>query len=378
MIWIGWRNLRKQPLRMAAGVLGILFAVVMMTVPVGMLLALSRNASLLIDRSRADLWVSTVDVKNLEFATPVERRKRYLIESVPGVTRVEEFNTSYSMWKLPGGGKVNVQVVGYDLRGDLAPPLKLCQGQASSLHNQDSVIIDEGDRSKLGGAHLGSTHEILQHRARVVGFTEGMRSFTTTPYVFTSLRRADRYGWLSNSSNQAVSIFFLVKVAEGHDKEVVRRQIEASVSGVEAHTREGFSSRTRTYWLIETGVGVGFLVAGILGLFVGGVIVSQVLYAMTVEKLPEYGVLKALGFGMQDLARVVLEQSWICGGMGLILGLGVSYAIGLVSHSVGTTVEISPFLMVAVGVVTAGLCSSAALLSILRLKRLEPTMVFQA
>ncbi len=46
----------------------------------------------MIDQSKAYLWVSTVDVKTFDFATPFDQRKRYRIEAVLGVERVKEFN----------------------------------------------------------------------------------------------------------------------------------------------------------------------------------------------------------------------------------------------------------------------------------------------
>jgi putative ABC transport system permease protein len=39
---------------------------------------------------------------------------------------------------------------------------------------------------KLGVTHLGQTVEIRNIRARVMGFTEGIRTFTTSPLIFTS------------------------------------------------------------------------------------------------------------------------------------------------------------------------------------------------
>lgn len=382
MLSIGWRNLKRDRMRMAVAVCGVVFAVVLVTVEVGMLLGLVRNASLLIDLSPADLWVSTVDVKTFDFATPMEQRKRYRIEAVPGVALVEEYNVSYSTWKLPSGGNANCQVVGYDERGLLAPPLNLVAGRVEDLSNQDAVIIDEGEREKLGYPELGSYVEIIQRRAKIVGFTRGMRSFTTTPYVFTSLRRAERYGWMTAADMPARmggdSIYFLVRVQAGCDVEAVRRAIEASVPDVEAHTRDSFSWRTRRYWLIETGVGLGFLAAAVLGLLVGGVIVSQTLYAMTVEKLPEFGVLKALGAGMRELSRIVLEQGLICGTTGLGLGLVISYGVAQLAVRAGTSVELPWFLVIVVSILTMGLCSGAALVSIFRLRRLEPALVFRA
>jgi putative ABC transport system permease protein len=376
MISIGWRNLRQDPTRCAIAVLGVVFAVVLVTVEVGMLLGLVRNASLLIDDSRADLWVSTVDVKTFDFATPFDRRKLFRIEAVPGVERVEEYNVSYSIWKLPGGGNANVQVIAMDERGSLSAPLNLVSGSLEDLHNQDAVIIDEGERAKLGNPKLGDTVEILQRRAKVVGFTRDMRSFTTTPYIFTSLRRGENYGDFLRGDSR-ISVYFLVKVKPGFDRESVRAEIAKTVPDVEVHTRESFSWRTRSYWLIETGMGLGFLAAALLGLMVGGVIVSQTLYAMTMEKLPEFGVLKALGLTMREIARIVLEQSLICGSAGLLLGLLFSIGIGAAAGAAGTSVEIPAALIIAITLLTGVLCAGAALVSILRLRRVEPAMVFR-
>ncbi len=376
MISIGWRNLKRDPTRGAIAVLGVVFAVVLVTVEVGMLLGLVRNASLLIDNSRADLWISTVDVKTFDFATPVDQRKRYRIEAVPGVQLVEEFNVSYSIWKLPGGGNANCQVIAMDDRNRLSAPLNLVAGSVEALHNQDAIIIDEGERVKLGNPHVGDTVEVFGHRAKIVGFTRDMRSFTTTPFVFCSLRRGVNYGDLLHDNNR-ISIYFLAKIKPGFDREAVRAAIAAAVPNIEVHTREGFSWRTRSYWLIETGMGLGFLAAAILGLMVGGVIVSQTLYAMTMEKLPEFGVLKALGATMGEISRVVLEQSLLCGAVGLAIGLLASCGIGAAAGAAGTSVELPAWLIAGIVLLTAVLCSGAALVSILRLRRVEPGMVFR-
>jgi putative ABC transport system permease protein len=128
---------------------------------------------------------------------------------------------------------------------------------------------------------------------------------------------------------------------------------------------------------VETGVGLGFLAAALLGLLVGGVIVSQTLYAMTMEKLPEFAVLRALGASMVEISRVVLEQSLICGCVGLSLGLVFSYAVSAAAGRAGTSVEMPIALVAGIALITALLCSGAALVSIMRLRRVEPGMVFR-
>lgn len=380
MISIGLRNLVQDRLRACVAVAGVIFAVVLVTLEIGMLLGLVRDASLLIDRSKADIWVSVRDVKTFDFVTPMDQRNLYLIQSVPGVERVEEYNVSWSVWKLPDGGNANCMVIGYDPNGQLGAPLSMIQGDIDALHNQDAIIIDEGERRKLGYPKMGDYVEVLKTRAKIVGFTRGMRSFTTTPFVFTSVRRGKEYGWLAGGigSTQERSVYFLVKVKPEASIDAVRAGIEAAIPSVEAHTRESFSWQTRKYWLLETGVGFGFLAAAFLGLLVGGVIVSQTLFAMTVEKLPEFGVLKAMGASMRELSCIVLQQGLTCGALGLMLGLAVSVSLGSLASSTGTAVLIPWPLISAVTILTVLLCSGASLLSIMRLRRVEPASVFRA
>lgn len=194
MIYIGLRNLCRDRTRLVIAVCGVGFAVLLVTVEVGMLLGLARNASLLIDRSSADIWVTSVDVKTFDFAVPMDTRKKYLLQSIPGVELVEEYNVGYSMWKLPDGGVVNIQVVGAEERSRLAAEVDVCGGRFDDLHNRDAVIVDKDDAAKLGHPRVGDTFEVLGNRARVVGFTRNMKSFTTTPYIFTSLNRCEKYG----------------------------------------------------------------------------------------------------------------------------------------------------------------------------------------
>ncbi len=376
LLYIALKNLKTDRVRIGVLILGVTFAVVLMTIEMGMLLGLVRNASSMIDQSRAELWVSKVDVKTFDFATPFDRRKRWRIESMPGVEDVEEFNVSYTMWRLPSGGNVSVQLVGFKMDGHLAPELKVVAGSLEALQQPDTIIIDESERSKLGFPNLGDSIEILGHRAKIVGLTSGLQNFTTTPFVFTSLKRSHAYGWITEGGKAV--IYYLVKVREGYDPKAVQAALQAAIPGVDVHTREEFSHRTRMYWLFETGAGAGFLGAAFLGLLVGGVLVSQMLYSMTIEKLGEYGVLKALGSSMSELSQIVLGQSLLCGAAGLLVGLSVSYVLAGLATAAGTKILIPVSLVVGVSILTVILCSCASIFSIRCLKSLEPTMVFRA
>ena len=62
----------------------------------------------------------------------------------------------------------------------------MCPG----LGARDAVMVDKTYLEELGLNGVGDTAQIGASRVRVTGLTEGIRSFTVTPFVFTTLNRA--------------------------------------------------------------------------------------------------------------------------------------------------------------------------------------------
>jgi putative ABC transport system permease protein len=51
-------------------------------------------------------------------------------------------------------------------------------------------MVDKTYLAELGIEGVGDTAQVGSSRVRVTGLTEGIRSFTVTPFVFTTLNRA--------------------------------------------------------------------------------------------------------------------------------------------------------------------------------------------
>src|SRR5262249_50009905 len=194
------------------------------------------------------------------------------------------------------------------------------EGRTADLKLADNVIVDELYKTKLGVSHVGETVEIRGHRARVAGFTRGIRSFTTAPYVFSSFKSAQDFATV----DEAQTIFILVKAAPGQDIEDLRSRLLARVKDVDVLTTAEFSNKTRVYWMFTTGAGVAVLLAALLGLVVGVVVVAQTIYATTMDHLAEYGTLKAMGATNGYLYRVIIQQAVISAIVGYSLAMVVS------------------------------------------------------
>ena len=85
--------------------------------------------------------------------------------------------------------------------------------------------------------------------------TSGIRSFTTSPYVFCSYQNARNYTKFTDGQ----STYVLVRPAPGIAPETLRQAILARVPDVDVFTREEFAAKTQHYWMFTTGAGMRLL-----------------------------------------------------------------------------------------------------------------------
>ena len=71
MVSLARKSLLKDRPRFCFSQAGILFAVSLVTLQLGLLHGFSRSVGRLIDESRADLWVASTDMVNLELSMPI-------------------------------------------------------------------------------------------------------------------------------------------------------------------------------------------------------------------------------------------------------------------------------------------------------------------
>ena len=374
MVPLARRNLLHDKVRLTVTLTGIVFAVVLIVVELGMFLGFMRATSGLIDAAGADLWVTSHGVPYVELGVAFDERKVLQVREVPGVARAEKLVSRWSQWKRPDGREESVQIIGFDPEGRMGRPWNLVAGGVEELKAPDSVIIDELYESKLGASRLGEVFEIGGRRARIVGFTRGIRTFTTAPYVFTTLKRALDYGRLPEDR----TVYVLVKVAAGADIEKVRQGILARVSHVDVFTAREFSRMTQTYWMFGTGAGVSLLLAACLGLIVGFVIVAQTIYATTVDHIREFGTLKAMGAPNSYVYLVILRQAAISALLGWAQGMAVSWLVVAASRHGGASIALPWQMVVGMLFLTFYMCVAAAFVSIHKVTRLDPAIVFKA
>lgn len=378
IVRIAIRNLLHDRFRAATALAGVAFAVLLAVLQIGILEGANRDSSGVIDHASADVWVMSRNTATFDFALPMPERRFFSVLATPGVERAERVVLALGQWRTSDGRQRNVLVVGIEPDAELAGPWGPIDGRLARIREPGGVVIDGRERERFGpegrSLEAGDALEINGRRATVVAFTREVGSFTTLPYVFTSLDNARAFAGEPGSDDVT---YVLVRARPGLSPEELARRL-GELPEVDAATPGEFRDRTRAHWIHGTGLGQGIVFTAALGLVVGLVVVGQTIYTMTVERRREFGTLKAIGCSGASLAGIVLVQSAALGLAGYAVGLAGAVALRHAVAIQGISIVVTERIAAAAFVVTIALCAAAAGSSILRLVRLEPALVFQS
>jgi putative ABC transport system permease protein len=224
----------------------------------------------------------------------------------------------------------------------------------------------------LGVKGISDAAEIRDRKAEIRALTKGIRSFTTTPYVFAPLERARGY---TGTPGKKIT-YLLVHLDRGVDLEHVRSQLRSALSRAEVLTPGEFGSRSRSFWLFGTGAGAALLAGALLAMIVGSVVVAQTLYASTKEHLYEFATLRAIGSSGLYLQTVIIAQALLSAVAGFSIAILIGLLVVQITSESALPIVMTPNLTGLLFLLTVVMCVISALASILKVLRMDPAMVF--
>jgi putative ABC transport system permease protein len=218
---------------------------------------------------------------------------------------------------------------------------------------------------------VGATTLLRGLLVTVGAVTDGIRSFATTPYVFSDLSGARSYIGLPESFTS----HFLVRLKPQADVDRVSRNILSSISGIQAYTPDQFREQSRSFWLFGTGAGEALVGGALLALIVGTVIVAQTLYSSTKEHLYEFATLRAMGASNSYIYKVIVCQALLSAIIGFAFAALIGTAVVHFTAKGALQVAITPNLMIELFILTVVMSIVSAIAAILRVVRVDPAIV---
>ena len=366
------RNLFHDSLRLVATLVGIVFSVVLVMIQMGLFLGFGHMVTNMIDHTSTDLWVVPKKVKCFEDPSLIDLKLRNRIVAIDGIASVIPLVIGFSDWRQDSGEMTPVFVVGTDLHDGALRPWNVVDGDVQALSQGYSVAVDRTYFDRLGVTGIGSTAEIRGRKVKVVALTDGIRSFTTTPYVFVDLKNARTFtGTPSDRAND-----LLVRLSPDADRDKTMQAIRDHVRDAEVLTTAEFRDRSRSFWLFGTGAGAALFAGALLGVIVGTVIVAQTLYSSTKDHLNEFATLRAMGSANGYIYRVIIYQALINAVIGFTLASAIGAVVVQMTAKSALPIVITPWLFVALSLLTVAMCVISAIGAIVRVLRTDPATVF--
>jgi putative ABC transport system permease protein len=345
------RDIRRHAGRFALSCIGVGLLLTLVLSYAGIYNGFVYEALAIIDNTGADVWVVQRDTRG-PFAeqSRLPEDVRYRLAIVPGVSAASPY-VFYTVQRLWRGRSLRFAVVGYDLETGLGGPRRIVAGRGIAQARYE-MVADQ--KLKLP---LGTTLHLGLHDYTVVGLTRGVVGSGGDPVAFFSLADAQEIQFVKDNwairnlrqrSEEAYARALptqptlpgvlardfadnpdlhtvnaiLVRLDPGIRPETVKAQIDRW-EHFTAHTAE-----QETQLMLTGSVALGRRQTRLFRIVLSitaAVIIAQIVYTMTLEKLRSIALLKLIGAPNRTIVGLVLQES-------LALGL-IAWVVALVVGS---------------------------------------------
>ncbi len=332
------------------------------------------------DTDVADLWVMDDQVNFVDDFKPIPADRLQRVRGLDGVEWAVPMFKGYLPVQLPDGTLVECRVVGLDDATLMGGPRDMVHGTLIDLRQDRAVFINvdqagttlRAARTDGRPLRVGDHLSINDNDAVVAGTYRATKEFFWDPVIYTTYSRALEWA----PRQRKLLNFVLVKARPGADVAALAARVRR-VTGLSAYTSDQFDRKSTLDLLGRTGILVNFGITIALGFLIGALIAGQTFYMFVLDNLRHFGALKAMGAGNGTIARMIFLQTAVSGLVAYGIGLAGACVSGLVAPHVGLAYRMSWQVPVVGVVAILACCAFAACLSLVRILRLEPAVVFK-
>ena len=351
---------RRRAVLAAGGVASALLLVLLLD---GIVAGGMRQVTAYLRSSPADVIVSQDGVKTMHMsvsAMPADTVDA--VRTVEGVAWAEGLQYSSSTITAAEGRQLSY-VFGYDPTGRLGP--KPTSGRPPGA---GEALVDEIAAERIGVA-LGDPVQVFGESFTVTGlFADGTSMINTTTFITTA----------DYTRLRGPAIAYVFTGAEPDvAPEALTRRIATDVPSTTVQTRSGF--------VREEAAIVGDMAAdlmqimSIVGFLIALAVIGLTLFTLTLSKLREHAIVKALGARDRSVGKVVVAQAvWsvaIALGLATVLAVLTGALVSTVAPSLLVTIEPGSVVRAGIGALVVGALGS--IVPLRRVLNVDPATAFR-
>lgn len=377
-----WLQLRYQKIRLIVALSGVIFAVVIIFMQLGIREALFDSAVRLHQGLKGDCFL--ISPRSTALIAMQSFPERRLIQALAfmEVDFISPIYLDFAQWKNPQTRNYwrNIFVIGFDLRHQVFD-FPGVDENLDKLKFADVVLFDQNSRSEFGPIvsefqnqgklTVEVSNKTSNRRIKVMGLFELGTSFGADGNLLTSHLNFLRI--FSNRKQGFIDIGLIKLKPESNVDVFIKKLKKYLPKDVKVLSKQGLLEFEKNYWQSSTAIGFIFNLGVFLGFVVGMVVVYQILYTNVSEHLSEYAMLKAIGYGHKYLLSVVLQQALLIA----ILGYTPGFIITCIQYEFAKQATLLPIAMtlnraVFVLVATIIMCSISGIIAVGKLKAADP------
>jgi putative ABC transport system permease protein len=375
---VAFKTIVHEKLKYAGAIGGVALALTLVLLQSGFFLGFRQDMVVTINRIDADIWITPKGLASVDYPIMMDDLPHWRVLGNPQVRGASRIIYSSQYWRNPvTGGRDPVKVLGIDLSSGIDANFGVDWRRLRSLlKGPGRVAVNIRSLKRLGIDGIRQEGlEISGRRAEVTTFIRGIHLATALDLIVTDLESAREFSRMPSGHCD----FVAVKCVPGADAKQVAREIAVTLPPhYDVLTTDEMRAITQFYWTSKTGIGSILLFSTALGGIVGLLLVLNTIYVNTLESVPLFAAMKAMGASTAEIVRLLFIQIGTIFFLGTLLSLCLMAVALYVLSFTKISVFIPPMLPLFTLAVTAAISFFACLPSVRIISRTEPAEAFRS
>lgn len=377
MLSLAWKFLRYD----RAKTIGVITAIVVSIFLIGQQLSLLSFLMGLMGNlvgnapiQENEIWVIEKQTNNINALNVIDQRLVQEIGSLSFVKTTEPVVIAAGQATFLDGKTANVTLVGTTAPTfSMGPiPSKIKEGNINDL-TQPYAVSAEFFSAKTWNTtlKLGKAIEINGKSAQIKVITKNAQAFGAS-LMYTDIENARFFG---NVPPSKISLI-IVHLKDKADKAVAIEKINTLYPNLRAWDIHKLQASTVKEILISSNMGMSFGTLVLFAMISGFFIIGLTLYSSALDRIKDYGTLKAIGAKNSYVNKLIIAQAFLYALIGYAIALFLLFGFKFGVANAGLAIDITwPFAFFLL-VVTLFISIGGSLFAVQKISKLEPASVF--
>lgn len=320
------------------------------------------------------LWIIEAQSTNINAVNAIDQRLVQQIGSLQGIESTHPVVLSAGQASFLDGKTAGVTLVGTNSPQFIMGPVqeKIEEGHISDLVQPFSVSAEMYNaKTWKTDISLNKPIEINGKSAKIAVITKNAQAFGAS-LMYTSMENAYVLG---NASPSKVSII-IANLNDTVSKAQVQQDIEQLFPQLRAWDAQKLKNSTVKEILISSNMGMSFGTLVVFAMISGFFIIGLTLYSSALDRIKDYGTLKAIGATKGYVNKLIIAQAFLYAIIGYAIAMLLLYGFKFSVANSGLAIEITLGFSLFLLFITLLISVGGSLFAVRKIAKLEPASVF--